>query len=102
MSSGFIIKIKERSLLAWLAAKKLRVHRVAMVLGDTIYLHNTNAGSFLSNKRWLRHELAHVQQYRNYGMVCFLFLYLWYSVRYGYYNNPFEVEARQKESETQS
>lgn len=102
MASGCTIKIKERSFLALLAAKKLKVQRVAMVLGYTIHLHNTTKGSFLSNRQWLLHELAHVQQYRQHGILRFLLLYIWYSIRYGYSNNPFEVEARQKESETRN
>jgi hypothetical protein len=43
--------------------------------------------------------MAHIEQYNRYGFLKFLVLYVWYSIRYGYYNNPFEVEARKKEKE---
>jgi hypothetical protein len=89
--------IKENSWLALLAAKKLKTDRVAMVIGKTIYLHNASTADLLNNQRWLQHELAHVEQYKQHGVVKFLLLYLWYSAKYGYYNNPFEVEAREKE-----
>jgi hypothetical protein len=40
------------------------------------------------------HELAHVLQFRR-NPVLFPFRYLLHHVRYGYANNPAEVEARQ-------
>ncbi len=69
-----------------------------MVIGNTIHLHNTTTAEFLKDERWLRHELAHIEQYRQHGLIKFLVRYLWYSIKYGYYNNPFEVEAREKEN----
>lgn len=95
-------RIKEQSWLAFLAAKKLRTNKVAIVWGRTIHLHNTTAKEFLQNSRWVKHELAHVEQYKRYGLLRFLILYLWYSVRFGYYNNPLEIEARAKEKEPHS
>ena len=93
------IRIKENSFLALLAAKKLKANRVAMVIGKTIHLHNTSREVFLNDQRWLKHELVHIEQYKKHGLLKFLTLYLWYSMKYGYYNNPFEVEAREKEKE---
>jgi hypothetical protein len=94
-----IIRIKENSVLAKLAAKRLKVERVAMVLGKTIHLHNTTKEQFLQNKKWLTHEAVHVQQYQQHGFFKFLFLYLMESLKKGYWNNRFEVEAREKEHE---
>lgn len=91
------IKIKERSLLAKTAAWKMGASRVALVIGRTIYLHNISAAQFSANHRWVRHELKHVEQYRRLGTFAFLVLYGWYSLRYGYFNNPFEKEARDAE-----
>jgi hypothetical protein len=93
------VRIKERSWLAFLASRKLKANKVAIVWGRTIHLHNTTREEFLSNPRWVKHERAHIDQYRRYGTLRFLFLYLWYSIRFGYYNNPLEVEARAKEKE---
>lgn len=90
-------RIKEKSFLALLAAKKLNVKKVAMVIGKTIHLYNTSTEDFLNNQRWVKHELAHIEQYKKHGLLKFLFLYLLYSMKYGYYNNPFEVEARKAE-----
>lgn len=91
------IRVKENSFWARLAAKKLGSAKVAMVIGRTIHLHNTSATEFLNNERWVKHEMVHIEQYKRYGLIRFLVLYLWYSARYGYYNNPLEVEARSKE-----
>ncbi|MBY0476392.1 MAG: DUF4157 domain-containing protein [Chitinophagaceae bacterium] len=91
------LHIKEQSFLAMLAARKLKTNKVAMVIGQTIHLHNTSKEDFLKNERWVKHELAHIEQYKKYGLLKFLTLYTWYSIKYGYHLNPFEVEAREKE-----
>ena len=72
---------------------------VAMVLGKTIHLHNISEKDFLNNERLLKHELCHVHQYQQHGFFGFLIKYLWETMRKGYYNNKFEVEARQAEEE---
>lgn len=83
--------------MARIAALKLKEEKVAMVLGKTIHLHNTSKSEFLLNKRWLRHEIAHVKQYKKFGLFYFLFLYLMEYFNNGYNNNRFEIEARSKE-----
>lgn len=90
--------IKENSWLAKIAAKKLHSHAVAMVLGNTIHLHNTTRQEFLQNKKWVKHELCHVQQFKQHGYILFIIKYLWESIRKGYHNNKFEVEARAAEA----
>ena len=42
-----------------------------------------------------KHEAVHWAQYERMGAVRFYATYLWYQVRYGYRNNPMEIEARQ-------
>ena len=89
--------IKERSFVARLAAWKLNAKQVAIVFGNTIYLHNTSREEFLANQAWVKHELQHIRQYKRYGFVRFLALYLLESIKKGYHNNRFEVEARAAE-----
>jgi hypothetical protein len=88
------VKIRENSWIAKMAAIKLRSAKVAIVIGNTIHLHNTKREEFLRNKSWVCHELKHVQQYRQEGLAGFIFKYLMESVKHGYYNNRFEKEAR--------
>jgi len=89
--------IKERSWLAKIAAKKLGSKSVAIVLGKTIHLHNTTTADFLKDTRWLKHELCHVQQFKQHGFFMFIIKYLYESIKVGYYNNKYEVAAREAE-----
>ena len=91
------ITIKENSWLAAIAAKKLSTKSVAMVLGNTIYLHGAGKEEFLQYTRWLKHELCHLQQYRQHGYIGFIVKYLWQTIRNGYYNNKYEIAARAEE-----
>jgi hypothetical protein len=91
--------IKENSLLARIAARKLKQDKMAMVLGRTILLHDTKREEFLNNKRWLRHELVHIRQFKQHGYFIFLLKYLIESIKNGYYNNKYEIEARNAEDD---
>ncbi len=69
-------------------------------MGSTIHLYKTTREEFLQDKDWVCHELQHVQQYTQNGFVGFISKYLVESMRKGYYNNRFEVEARANEENT--
>lgn len=93
------VKIIENSWMARIAAYKLKSNSVAMVIGKTIHLHNSTKKDFLSNKPWVRHEVAHIKQYLELGFFNFIALYLIESFKKGYEKNRFEVDARQKEND---
>ena len=65
-------------------------------LAITLWTHVLTRETSLDD-RVLRHEAAHVEQWRRYGLFGFLVRYLWWHFRYGYDRNPFEVEARAAE-----
>jgi hypothetical protein len=92
-------RIRENSFFAHLAAKKLGVDQVALTLGNTIHLYNTSAERFRSDRRWVKHELKHVEQFRQHGFCWFIILYTLESMQKGYYHNRFEQEARAAEME---
>jgi len=46
------------------------------------------------------HEEVHMDQYKRYTWIGFILLYTFYSIKYGYWNNPLEIEAREKTQET--
>lgn len=92
------IQVKENTVQGKLAALLLKSHGAAIVFGKTIYLYNISKTEFLSNPRLVRHELKHVEQYAQFGFLGFLMRYGWYSLRFGYYNNPLEKEARAAET----
>lgn len=89
--------IKEQSWIAKTAAKKLHSENVAIVLGKTIHLYNVSEEHFLKDERWVKHEMCHVHQFKKYGFLNFIIKYLWESVKHGYYNNKYEIEARRAE-----
>lgn len=70
----------------------MRRHAAAVTLGRTIVVHPDSP----LTERLLRHELAHVEQWRRRPLT-FPVLYLWNHLRYGYRDNPYEVEAREAE-----
>lgn len=89
--------IKEDSWIAALAARKLGASRVAIVIANTIHLYNAGKEEFLASRRWVAHELEHIRQYRKYGTLRFILLYVTESIKHGYANNRFEREARDAE-----
>ena len=93
------IRIKENSWIARIAAYKLGAANCAIVIGPNIHLYNATKEQLIHNTPWLRHEIAHVLQWKKHGFIPFITKYLLYSIRYGYSNNPFEIEARKAESD---
>jgi hypothetical protein len=87
-------KIVEHSVFARIARIVLKSKNVAMVIGRTIYLSGVDKQSFLKDEGWLAHELCHIKQFKEHGLLRFLWLYLVESWKVGYYNNKYEVEAR--------
>lgn len=81
------------------AAQQLGARRAAIVFGRTIHLHGVDRREFLEDEAWVRHEVCHVRQYRRYGFLRFLWLYLLEYWRYGYRQNRFEVAARAAEED---
>jgi hypothetical protein len=54
------------------------------------------------NQSLLRHELVHIEQIEREGPVMFSIKYLYWLIRYGYRENPFEREAYAKEPITEN
>ena len=52
------------------------------------------------NEPLLRHERSHLEQIERDGRLLFAVKYSWWTIRHGYWNNPYEVEARKAESKT--
>lgn len=64
----------------------------AVTLGRTIIVH---PGARCTGPL-IRHELAHVKQWQRHPFT-FPLRYVWNHARFGYHDNPFEVEARAAE-----
>lgn len=91
------VAIIENAWLAKLAAKKMRCSQVALVVGKRIYLWGASKQQFLANEKWVRHEMAHIAQYQQYGTISFLCRYGLEWILHGYHNNKFEIAARAAE-----
>lgn len=91
--------IKENSFVAKVAARKLKGKNAAIVIGNRIHLYGVSKQNFLLNKRWLLHELKHVQQFEQHGFLVFIAKYLWHSLFHGYHNCCYEKEARAAEND---
>ena len=91
-------EIKENSWIAKIAAMRLQSENVAIVLGKTIHLYHVSKEEFIKNEKWVKHEMCHLQQFKKYGFLPFIFKYLWESMRVGYYKNKYEAEARNAEN----
>jgi len=72
----------------------MRRAAAATTIGDTIFVH---PGVRITD-RLIRHELAHVRQWRA-APSTFPIRYVWNHIRFGYRDNPYEIEARQAEHE---
>ena len=91
------VRIKENSWLAQIAAFKLGVDRVALTMGNTIHLYRASREELIENNRWLKHELAHVEQFRKHGFLKFIAMYLVETIINGYHQNKYEIDAREAE-----
>lgn len=63
---------------------------------DTIYV----MPGFEHDQLLLRHERKHLEQIERDGRLLFAIKYSWWTLRYGYYMNPYEIEARAAESKS--
>ena len=52
------------------------------------------------DQRLLRHERCHLEQIERDGRILFSVKYLWWTLRHGYFMNPYEIEARAAESKS--
>lgn len=81
-------RFKFRSGVRWMKRAKVR----GIVIGRNVCFSESGKDipQFL-----FRHELEHAYQQMRDGRFKFYLKYFYYSLRYGYDNNPYEVEARE-------
>lgn len=60
---------------------------------NTIYFRNEK----VKTHGLLAHEKKHIEQMKREGKVKYLIKYHYYWIKSGYWNNPYEIEARQAE-----
>ena len=84
--------------ILWVFRKVTKADKVAMI---DPFLLNILAypKPYEISSTMYTHENTHIQQVKRDGRLKFIFKYLWYLIRYGYKNNPYEVEAREAAGE---
>lgn len=65
-------------------------------LWDTVYVRP----GYERVPRLKLHEFTHLEQMQRDGKTIFLLKYVYWLCKYGYKNNPYEVEARLAETQT--
>lgn len=68
-------------------------HEVAMI--NPFTLNILTIGDNLITEKMYKHEQCHIDQVKKLGRLKFILTYLFYCVKFGYRNNPYEVEARE-------
>lgn len=84
------MKIREVNCKRWFLPKKF----VAVVLYPFIFYKG------YPDYRIIVHEHKHIEQIKHHGVIRFYLLYLYYTIKFGYWLNPFEIEARSAENKT--
>lgn len=91
------LRLKTDTLVSMIAFRLIRSFRdraVASTIGKTIHLHAITPEAFVERRAFLRHELQHAIQFNT--IKFFWLKYIWQTIRHGYFNNPYEIEAREK------
>lgn len=88
--------------------KEIENSKIAALLGYNIVLYPFVLYVGVPTERVRKHEMAHVEQIKQWGVLNFYRLYIMFYVGYrmagmshekAYRNIPFEVEAREKETQ---
>lgn len=59
---------------------------------NTVYIRP----GYENDSRLVRHEKIHLEQMEKEGKFIFSIKYIWYILRFGYLDNPYEIEARER------
>lgn len=65
---------------------------LAIYLPWGLYIHP----DYIESQVILKHEMAHVLQRQTDGLA-YWWLTIWYLIHYGYWDSPYEIDARAKE-----
>lgn len=74
---------------------KAAYHEVAMI--DPFFLNIITIGDNFIKESMYKHEACHIAQVKREGRLKFICKYLYYNIKYGYKNNPYELEAKKAE-----
>lgn len=84
------------NIILWIFKKTMcsPTSKVAMI--DPIFLNILTIGEPYISETHYKHEHCHIKQVRREGRLKFIIKYLYYNIKYGYKNNPYEIEANRE------
>lgn len=83
------------NIILWIFKKTSKNKNVKVAMVDPLWLNILTIGApYALSEKHYRHESRHIAQVKNEGRIKFIFKYIFYLVKYGYINNPYEVDAR--------
>lgn len=96
------VKVKKAyfpyNLILWIFKKTMCSPNSKVAMIDPVFLNILTIGKpYQLSSSHYRHEERHIEQVKREGRLKFICKYLFYNIKYGYDNNPYEVEAREAE-----
>lgn len=82
------------SLILWVFKKTMCSKNSQVAMIDPFFLNILAFGTTSISESLYKHESCHIEQVKRDGRLKFICKYLYYNIKYGYYNNPYEIEAR--------
>ena len=82
------------NLILWVFKKTMCKPESKVAMIDPFFLNILTIGKpYELTESHYRHEACHIEQVKRDGRIKFICKYLWYNIKYGYRNNPYELEA---------
>ena len=83
------------NLILWIFKKTMCKPNSKVAMIDPVFLNILTIGKpYMLSESHYNHEVCHIAQVKREGRLKFICKYLYYNIKYGYKNNPYEVEAR--------
>lgn len=82
------------NLILWVFKKTMCKPESKVAMIDPFFLNILTIGKpYELTESHYRHEACHIEQVKRDGRIKFICKYLWFNIKYGYRNNPYELEA---------
>ena len=82
------------NLILWVFKKTMCKPESKVAMIDPFFLNIlTISKPYELTESHYRHEACHIEQVKRDGRIKFICKYLWFNIKYGYRNNPYELEA---------
>lgn len=84
------------NIILWVFKKTMCIPTSKVAMIDPVFLNILTIGEPYITDIHYKHEYCHIKQVRREGRLKFIIKYLYYNIKYGYRNNPYETEANRE------